>query len=282
MTATFQTQRSIDNAPRYLRLLSDIHVDVNPPHSVRFDCLPTDTESLLVLAGDFGTPKKLADWLQIVAEPFPYVVAVLGNHDYWGMSIERAPEKWREALAKHLPEDLLARFTLLEQDILDVGTLRIIGTTLWSDYQGADPYALRAAQEMMRDHKQIRTRGGTARFSVRDAFELHQSSLHWLDTAIGAPWSGSKLVVTHHAPSRESIYPAFRKDDLSGAYASCLDDFVARSGERGVHLWLHGHTHHAVDYHIGAVRVLSNAYGYPNEGTGVILDQAIALDGLPG
>ena len=41
---------------------------------------------------------------------------------------------------------------------------------------------------------------------------------------------------------------------------------------------MHGHTHHAVDYSIGAVRILSNAFGYPREGTGVQLDQVIALE----
>ncbi|MHB1269052.1 MAG: hypothetical protein ACYCY2_15860, partial [Acidithiobacillus ferriphilus] len=49
--------------PPFLRLLSDIHVDVNPPATVRLAPLPTDRDSILVLAGDFGTPKKLADWL---------------------------------------------------------------------------------------------------------------------------------------------------------------------------------------------------------------------------
>ena len=50
--------------PRFLRLLSDIHVDVNPPATVRLASLPADRDSILVLAGDFGTPKKLADWLK--------------------------------------------------------------------------------------------------------------------------------------------------------------------------------------------------------------------------
>jgi hypothetical protein len=34
----------------------------------------------------------------------------------------------------------------------------------------------------------------------------------------------------------------------------------------------------AVDYSIAAVRILSNAFGYPGEGTGAQLDQVIELE----
>ena len=261
-----------------IRLISDIHVDVNPPATVRLASLPTDRDSILVLAGDFGTPKKLADWLKMVANPFPHVVAVLGNHDYWGLSVERAPEKWREGLTRHLPEDRMARFILLERQGVDIGNIRFFGTTLWSDFDGGDPYSMRAAQETMQDHKRIRCHGGARRFLPRDALKVHLASKVWLEESIAQPWAGHKVVITHHAPAWESIYKSFRQDDLSGAYASRMEETVQRLGDLGVHLWVHGHTHHAVDYRIGAVRILSNAFGYPREGTGVRLDQVIELE----
>lgn len=262
----------------FIRLISDIHVDVNPLATVRLAALPTDQESILVLAGDFGTPKKLAVWLKIVADPFPHIIAVLGNHDYWGFSVERAPEKWREGLARHLPKALFTRFTLLERQSMDIGNIRFFGTTLWSDFDGGDPYVMRSAQETMQDHKRIRCHGGTRRFLPRDTLEVHLTSKIWLEDAIAQPWLGHKVVITHHAPAWASIYKAFQHDDLSGAFASHLEEIVARSGEQGVRLWMHGHTHHAVDYSIGAVRILSNAFGYPREGTGVKLDQVIELE----
>ena len=264
--------------PRFLRLLSDIHVDVNPPHTVRLASLPTDSDSVLVLAGDFGSPKKLADWLKMVAPPFPYIVAVLGNHDYWGFSVERASDKWKEGLARHVPEGLMARFTLLERQSVDIGHIRFFGTTLWSDFAGGDPYVMRTAQETMQDHKRIRCHGGVRRFLPRDTLEVHLASKVWLETAVAEPWDGPKAVITHHAPAWESISPSFRKDDLSGAYASRLEETVAQHGDQGVSLWVHGHIHHAVDYRMGAVRVLSNPFGYPREATGVRLDQVIVLE----
>jgi hypothetical protein len=32
-------------------------------------------------------------------------------------------------------------------------------------------------------------------------------------------------------------------------------------------LWVHGHTHHCVDYELGGTRILSNQRGYPRDQT---------------
>lgn len=260
-----------------MRVLSDIHVDVNEPRLVRIGHLSTDINSVLVLAGDYGSPKKFADWLKIVADPFLHVVAILGNHDYWGMSVEKAPEKWRESLAKHLPESLFSRVSLLERDTADILGIRFIGTTLWTDYEHGDPYSMRAAQEVMQDHKRIRVRGGTQRFLPSDALQCHLDSLHWLENEIKQPWNGPKVIVSHHAPLWRSLSHLFRTDEISGAYASRLDDTISNAAASGVRLWVHGHTHHAVDYTQDDLRILSNPYGYQRESTGVSLNQRIVL-----
>lgn len=54
-------------------------------------------------------------------------------------------------------------------------------------------------------------------------------------------------------------------DAAAAAYASNLDDMVAGSGAA---LWVHGHTHHCVDYRLGGTRVVSYQRGYPNEPVG--------------
>ncbi len=51
----------------------------------------------------------------------------------------------------------------------------------------------------------------------------------------------------------------YRTSELAPAYASALDTFAASSG---VALWVHSHTHYAVDYDIGTTRILSNPRGY--------------------
>ena len=45
-----------------------------------------------------------------------------------------------------------------------------------------------------------------------------------------------------------------------------------------VDLWIHGHSHQAVDYEIANTRVLSNPRGYPDEHTG--FDAALVAEVL--
>jgi Icc-related predicted phosphoesterase len=85
--------------------------------------------------------------------------------------------------------------------------------------------------------------------------------LAWLKKALAQSEPGRTVIVTHHAPSARSLPPHHQGSALNPAFASDLDSLVAASG---VPLWVHGHTHHCVDYTIGATRVLSNQRGYPD------------------
>jgi len=53
---------------------------------------------------------------------------------------------------------------------------------------------------------------------------------------------------------------------LDGSYASALDEEIEALA--GVHVWVHGHTHIARTYRIGATTVRSNALGFDTEGYG--------------
>jgi len=69
------------------------------------------------------------------------------------------------------------------------------------------------------------------------------------------------VVITHHAPSLCSVSTARRADPLTPAYASDLEWML----DGTVTLWVHGPTHHCVDYEIGGTRIVSNQRGYPDE-----------------
>ncbi len=74
------------------------------------------------------------------------------------------------------------------------------------------------------------------------------------------------MVITHHAPSLRSLADSPDAGTLlDAAYANDCEDLMG--GER-VALWLHGHSHTAVDYDIEGTRVVCNPRGYPGEQTG--------------
>ena len=118
----------------------------------------------------------------------------------------------------------------------------------------------RAAGKAMSDFNVIR--GKADWFLPEEPVELHRASMHWLKYALGKCNPAKTVVVTHHAPSAKSIPPYHVGSILNAAFASGLDEFVKESG---VPLWIHGHTHHCVDYKIGSPRVFSNQRGYPGQ-----------------
>ena len=68
------------------------------------------------------------------------------------------------------------------------------------------------------------------------------------------------VVITHHAPSEQSISAIYKNDHLNPAFASNLEDFIL--GYPNIKLWCHGHIHTASDYKIGECRVICNPRGY--------------------
>jgi Icc-related predicted phosphoesterase len=75
--------------------------------------------------------------------------------------------------------------------------------------------------------------------------------------------NGEKIViVTHHAPSPQSIPPSFQESAFNPSFASDMTRFITESKAK---LWIHGHIHSHSDYTVGGTRILANPRGYPGE-----------------
>lgn len=114
----------------------------------------------------------------------------------------------------------------------------------------------------MTDFRGIRVTPSYRRFRPSDARRFHAQSLEWLVQQVEKAQGMKIVVVTHHAPSPQSIPPRFWNDPLNPAFASNLEPFITESG---VTLWIHGPSHHRSDYVVGASRVVANPRGYPSE-----------------
>ena len=127
---------------------------------------------------------------------------------------------------------------------------------------GAPGTAASAAMQRMNDYRRIRLSPSYQKLRSRDTSLIHHTSLKWLQEEIGRDQGCKQVVISHHAPSSESVDPTLRHDILAAAYASDLTEFIKQSG---VDLWIHGHLHTQSDYYIGDTRVLCNPRGYPDE-----------------
>ncbi|GLQ53574.1 metallophosphoesterase [Devosia nitrariae] len=231
-------------------VFSDLHVDAAP-----YELPPTPPDiDCIIIAGDVADGHHLsARWLRhhVVPRGLP-VMYVLGNHDFFGHDISDDHS------------DLYARIgvELLHpgRPVVEIAGVRIIGCTLWTDYDvNGDVELARAwARESMPDLQSIDL--GLRRVGTRDLLDLHRQHLGMLaglltEFEIQPP----TIVVTHHAPHPKSLRSPHFIDDSDASFASDLSHLITVTEPA---VWIHGHVHHSRDYYIGATRVVCNPRGY--------------------
>lgn len=235
-------------------LFSDLHLEFADAR-----LQPPDAD-VCICAGDIATNGIVPSlrWLTANVAPAMPVIFVAGNHEFYRASIV-------ESLAEARAFAIESGIHFLEQDSISLSGITFWGATLWTDFAlfGRPDIGMALAQAQMNDFKRIKySKQPYRRFRALDVLRSHRDGRSRLQETLSAPRSGKTIVVTHHAPSPESLSPAFRDDHLSAAYASDLRELVV---EHQPYLWIHGHIHQAVDYRIGNTRVISNPRGYPDE-----------------
>lgn len=273
-------------AAKYARIFSDLHLDMDvPPKRFQFsdlwtpEVLPEDKDTLLLIAGDLWHARKIysyygQSWLKQVAQRFQYIVFVLGNHDFWGGNIQKEYAR----AATELKKQALNNVFLLQNNTLQFGDLKLLGGTLWTDFDSANPYCLNEAARLMNDYKYVTW--GAAYQTLRSTNLLgeHFKTKTYIFEQAKKDYPEQKLwVMTHHAPSYQSMEAKYDLPELkneNALYFSNLDDQIKQSE---IDLWIHGHAHYAKDYWLGKTNVVANPRGYANEDTGYNPWQIITL-----
>jgi predicted phosphodiesterase len=236
-----------------LNILSDLHLGISELDR------PLNDADVVVLAGDVGPPRQAALWAMRFDRP---VVYVLGNHEFYGGSIAGTAAELKRLCAG-------TQVHVLDNEELVIGGVRFLGTTLWSDFMLFGPGPVRAAamehaQRAMRDFSRIRIDAtDSALFTPQDAAALFERHAGWLQRELDLPHDGPTVVVSHHAPSRQSIHPRFADSPLNACFVSDAEHLVRPDR---VQLWIHGHTHDSFDYQLGDTRVVCNPRGYAKAG----------------
>lgn len=248
-----------------VQVCSDLHLE-RDPHQ-----LENAGADLLVLSGDITAAKFLVDrnrytqtdssrfnsfrqFFDEVSERFAKVVYVSGNHEFYGFRWRETHQVYQEFFADY------PNIHYLEQDYLDIGDVRVVGGTLWTDLHGHQPATVQVVASYMNDYRHIvdDTRGYSKLRPTTTAIHHSQTLTKFGELVEGHP---KVIVCTHHAPSARSIDPKYAHDyELNGAYMSELDKWVMARPQ--IKLWTHGHMHSPSDYQIGDCRVVANPRGY--------------------
>ena len=215
--------------------------------------MPDVGADVVVLAGDVHIKHRGLQW--VIEQKFGVpVLYVLGNHEFYQDNFPGLIDKLKwdaEGTNVHV----------LENDSVEIGGFRFFGCTLWSDMEllGDPGVASVFAADAMNDYRLIRHSETSRRLQPSDTISRHFESIKKLGEFLEAGNTARSIVVTHHAPSIQSIEDRYRRDHLSAAFASNLDKLILEHQPR---LWIHGHTHESYDYRIRETRIICNPRGY--------------------
>jgi predicted phosphodiesterase len=233
-----------------LHVLADLHLEFG------MVTIPRPEADVVVLAGDVHLGREGRRWIRNQFPEKP-VVYVLGNHEFYRHALPELTETLKR-------ETEGSNIHVLENMAVEINGYRFLGCTLWTDFSIApDPRAaMREAEAWMSDYSAIRNSVKNRVLRARDTIEVHAASIAWLKDELAKGDPARTVVVTHHAPSQQSEPEYHTNSPIKAAFSSDLDAIVEMSH---VPLWVHGHTHHNVDYQIGTTRVLTNQRGYPDQ-----------------
>ena len=231
-----------------LHILNDLHIEFE-------DFVPPDADAdVVILAGDNGVGREGIRWAEVRFPDRP-VIYVPGNHEFYHHDIVLIDE-----LKKQAPDYI----HVLNNDQIIIDGVRFLGSILWTDFglfgEADKFFAMQQARQQMTDFSIIQNHG--QRFTPEDAIRLHTASRDWLAAMLAEPFDGKTVVVTHHAPSSQSVHPRYARDLLTPAFASNLENLM--DGDRAA-LWIHGHMHESFDYEVYGTRVVCNPRGYAPE-----------------
>ena len=224
--------------------------------------IPQTDADLVILAGDIDTGTKGVEWAILEAERLgKQILYVPGNHEFYGQ------EYWG------LKQRILqlcegTRVSVLDPGVFVLGNVRIIGTTLWTNYKAdvrvPQDMAMFYIDKMLADHRQIKYESDDSigRFKPQDALAAHLKELTWLEAELEKPTDFKTVVITHHGPHAVCQHPAFPLNEMSTAFHSNLDDLIESNP---IDTWVFGHTHANVDEVVLNTRIVSNQAGYPGE-----------------
>lgn len=259
-----------------LHILSDLHFEFQKwPRSIDVNAIDAD---VTILAGDIGVGLHGLQWaLDHIERP---VIYVMGNHEYFGQRpmVQTLAKAKRKCAGTHIH--------VLENESVVIGGVRFLGTTLWTDFAlfGIEQQeAMMAhAQVTMTDYALIHAtrkgrlvEPGVSRYRQGDritpstTLSLHEAARRFLETQLALSCNASSnpnhwrntVVVTHHAPSAQSLESRCAQSPDEATYTSHLESLIEQCA-----LWVHGHVHVVSDYRVGASRVAANPRGYVDGG----------------
>lgn len=260
---------------KYIRNFSDIHLEFDAKYNIEKLWVPipleTDSQTVLILAGDLWYGTMTIDWLKKFHTRFAQVLIVFGNHDYWGthtISTLIDDFKYQLGIAGMNNVMVLSR----GNPGLNYDGWLFTGATLWTDMDSKKPSTIDNAQAYMRpdfsyiyekNHIGVNYETVKVPWTPQKWLEENEYDFNWIKKVVEDNPGYKIAVITHHGCSHQSVSPRFHGDPGNGYFVSEYSDFIVNNPH--IKYWFHGHVHNCSKYKIGSTEVMVNPRGYPRE-----------------
>lgn len=228
------------------------------------DSFYTAEAPVLALVGDVCEVRQLRKMMPVfrrMSETWETVLYILGNHEFYYSCLDSTSDYIKEELS------CCNNIHVLDNESITLDDVTIVGSTLWSDMDRNNPLTKQNCKTGISDYFFIAHSLKDGTFRSRsilpdDTVSLFNKNTDFIEQEVKKT-SGKMIILTHHAPSYQSISPQFKTSTLNGAFASNLEHIMVDNPN--VKLWVHGHCHSDNDYMVNQCRVISRPKGYYGE-----------------
>lgn len=232
--------------------MSDLHLE-----SSNFDLHASIDRGILLLIGDISADFTMLDAFFRKLNPEVKAVYVPGNHEFEGKKFDEVVPFLKDLLT------IYPNVTVLDNESVIIDGIKIIGSTLWTNFDIADYFVrrdiLKRCDEIMPDFLKVRIldNGVYRRYTVQDSIRQFDKAVQYLEYELTRNRVNMPTVVaTHFAPSKLSAHPKFEKDAMNAYWVNQIDHLVKLAD-----YWFHGHTHETMEYKLDECFVGCNPRG---------------------
>lgn len=264
----------------YIRVISDIHADVNEGRGYVFNF----GNDFVVNCGDTAsTYIKATDWM---LGNMKQGLVVQGNH----LGYEYPHPELGVLHQKNSKTGQIKQLNLNFKNNMNISVLGLlstikynglnfIGGCLYSDLKlyGEDNFNLvkQTVSRSINDFRRcyvVTNSEGVKPFTIDDHIRFFDLGVKELRKQVNKSCFGTTVLVTHFAPLPYSVADEYKGDPVSAYFVSDLRWFLKKHSK--IRLWCHGHTHAKFDYiyryknnsgEWKETRVVCNPFGYYNE-----------------
>lgn len=236
-----------------IRVMSDLHLEF-----CKFDLTPleTDSDSILVLAGDIGNKHLCFDFLKQYSKNFKAVFYICGNHEYYKQDFLTYKEEFNDLLRynQNINKNI---FVIDDPEEIFFEDAHFLCGTLWTDFNKNDATSKTIVRESLNDY--YMTKVGDRYLTPADTYEVHCNTMEFFRDRC----TENTVIITHHMPSESCVMDKYKGSSnfhINAGFRSDLDDFILQYKPK---YWLYGHGHNSSDFIIGNTRLIANPRGYP-------------------